>query len=166
VADAPAERSEVMTTIQQLKDMPVGQKCGGFDTFIKTYKKTWQSGKIWFHQIIIMDETGEMPADVKIGLKYNTLRGGGNKIHVTVGEVQEAEYLGKDRKKLYIDQYEIPTITTTEYFRELDEDEQKWDATNRGKVRHWLVCSCIQAGKEINKPEIEELIEYIMTGKI
>jgi len=155
-------------TIEQILQMPIGEKLGGFDVFIKTYKKNWQSGKDWYQQVIIMDATGEMPADIKVGSKYNPIRGRAQKLRVIVGIIQEAEYLGKDRKKLYIDQWKIHTITTTEYEAEMGSVENDWDKVNRGKVRCWLVAAYIQSGKTIGKMDkdtINFLVDFVMDGK-
>ena len=154
-----------MITIQQLKNMPVGERVGGFELSIKTYKKTWEANKKWYSQVILMDETGEMPADIYVGKAYNPIRGRGHKIRLIICEVQEAEYLGKDRKKLYISEYSIPTTTIAEYEAEQDALDLKWGKEIQGKIRHGLVCSYIKKGKLIDKSEIEKLIEYIMTGK-
>ncbi len=153
-------------TIEQLLNGAVGEKTGGgFVMSIKTFKKTWETEEGWFQQIILMDKTGEMPADVFLGKKYDTLRGKGNQIKIIVCEIQEAEYLGKDRKKLYIDQYATLTQTVSEYEARINEAELARDIQVKGMVRHGLVCSFIRASKEINKPEIENLVEYIVTGK-
>jgi hypothetical protein len=134
-----------MTTIKQLLEMPIGQKTGGYDLSIKTFKKNWQVDTIWWSQVIFMDGTGEIPADVKIGTKYNPLRGRvAERIHIIVAEVQEAEYLGKDRKKLVVDQFSIPSITVDEY----DQATEDWNHFNeeqiKGKIRHGLSCSYIE----------------------
>ena len=163
-----------MTTIKQLSEMPVGSRTGGFALSVKTYKKTWQVGDVWYQQVILMDKTGEMPADVNLGKvaipnTQKTLRGHGNTLNIIVCEVQEAEYLAKGRKKLYVDQFSRPTMTVAEYEDSLDEDEQKWDAVVKGKIRMHLVCSFIRAGDVINdlaKQEVNRLVEYIQTGEI
>jgi hypothetical protein len=154
-----------MTTIKQLLAMPIGEKVGGFELSIKTFKKNFQVGNIWFQQVILMDTTGEMPADINRGKAYSPVRGHGNKIRIVVCEVQEAEYLGKDRKKLLVHEHTIPTTTMAEYEEEQEAIEAKWNKETEGKIRHGLVCSFIKAGKEINKPMIETLVKYIMTGE-
>ena len=130
--------------IKQLLMQPIGQKIGAFPLSIKTYKKNWQVGKIWWCQVICMDETGEMPVDVKIGAQYNPIRGRGSVIHVIVAEVQEAEYLGKDRKKLVVDQFTIPETIgeppqTDNYYGENPQ-------VIRGKVKCWLVAAKDETG--------------------
>lgn len=39
-----------------------------------------------------------------------------------------------------------------------------WDAIAEGKVRHGLVCACIQGGMKLSLAEIEGWKTYIMTG--
>lgn len=159
--------------IKQLQTQPIGQKISGFTLSIKTYKKNWQSGKFWWQQIICMDETGEMPVDVKTGLVYNPIRGRANAIHVIVAKIQEAEYLGKDRKKLVVDQFSIPAITydqgqelEAEQWKQHQEDEIK------GKIRHGVVCSMIQADFNIHElaegtynSDVNSLVNFIQTGE-
>ena len=157
-------------TIKQLLEMPIAEKVGGFELSIKTFKKTFQVGKGWFQQVILMDSTGEMPADVNIGKQGNPLRGRAKSLKIVVCEVQEAEYLGKDRKKLLVHEYTIPTITVDEWEEEQAVMEAKWSKEIEGKIRHGLVCSCIKAGFafcdiEDGKSKIEALVKYIMTGK-
>ena len=167
-------------TIDQLLKMPVGEKVGGFSLSIKTYKKTWPVGKVWFQQVILADATGEIPADVNLGKTTipNTqpgLRGHGNTLKIIVCEVQNAEYLGKDRKKLLVDQFSSPTMTMTEYEAIQGNGLLEWEREIKGKIRHGIVCSMIQKlddNMPINlrltpeqKKEIEALVEFIMTGE-
>ena len=152
-------------TIKQLLAMPIGEKVGGFELSIKTFKKTFQAGKLWFQQVILMDSTGEMPADVNVGTEYNPIRGRASSIRIVVCEVQEAEYLGKDRKKLLVHECTFPTVTVDEWEEEQEAIETKWNKETEGKIRHGLTCSFIKAGKEIDKPAIEALVKYIMTGE-
>ena len=153
-----------MTTIKQLQDMPIGQGTGGYTLSIKTYKKTWQVGKIWWSQVICMDETGEMPVDVNVGMSYNPLRGRARRFNVIVAKVQEAEYLGKDRKKLVVDQFTIPTQTVDEYQSKQDEIDTEVKLIVESKVRCWLVSSSIQ-GKDLSKFEILEWQKFVLTGE-
>ena len=160
-----------MTTIKQLLAMPVGQKWGGETFTIKTAKKKWEVesailappfGRVWWQQVILMDETGEMPADVKIG-KYNPLIAGGQ-IHIIVSEIQEAEYLGKDRKKLVVDQFSIPTQTADEFQSKQDELDKEVRLIVESKIRCWLVSASIQ-GREQTKAEILEWQEFVISGE-
>ncbi len=152
-------------TIKQLLAMPINEKVGGFELSIKTFKKTFQVGKLWFQQVILMDSTGEIPADVNVGTQHNPLRGRASSIRIVVCEVQEAEYLAKDRKKLLIHECTIPTTTMGEWEEEQEAIETKWNKEIEGKIRHGLVCSFVKAGKGIDKPAIEALVKYIMTGE-
>ena len=105
--------NEQQTTIAMLQKYPVGERTGGFKFSIKTFKKRWQVGKIWWQQVVLVDKVGkEMPADVMLGPAYAPLVG--REIHIVVGEVQEAEYLGKDRKKLVVHEYKQDSITADE----------------------------------------------------
>jgi len=153
-----------MTTIKQLLAMPVGQGTGGYTLSIKTYKKTWQVDTIFWSQVILMDGTGEIPADVKVGTTYNPLRGRGREINVIVAEIQEAEYLGKDRKKLVVDQFTIPSTPIEEYESKQADLEKEAKLVIESKIRCWLASASIQ-GKELSKAEILEWQEFVLTGE-
>ncbi len=160
-------------TVTELLKMPVGQPIGG--GFILTVKKTKKSvrlpNKRYVHTVVLFDATGEILADFKdpSPTDYNPIIKG-RQVKIIVAEIQAADSMGRAKidqtgKKLYVNQYAINTQTIDEYEQELNAEEQRWDKINRGKVRHGLVCSYIKAGKEINRPEIEALVEYIMTGE-
>ena len=159
-----------MTTIKQLLAMPIGQRWGGGTFSIKTFKKTWQDDTIWWSQIILMDGTGEIPADVKVGTKYNPLRGQtGGRIKIIVSEIQEAEYLGKDRKKLVVDQFSIPSITVDEYDQATEDWHQLHEEEIKGKIRHGLCCAILYrehpAVISSMKKDILEVQDFIMKGE-
>ena len=125
--------------ISQLLLQPHGQKIGGgFELTIKTCKKSWQVGKTWWHQVLLMDETGEMPADVKIGT-YLPLKSGAV-VKIIVAEVRDAEYLGKPRKILVVDQYLVPSQPVEDYFAEADAAYQGEIKTIRSKIKCLLAC--------------------------
>lgn len=159
--------------IEQLQLQPHGTKIGGMTLTIKTCKKSWQVGKVWWHQVVFMDETGEIPADVKIGTYIPLKRG--SEIRVIVAEVREVEYLGKPRKILVVDQYHIPTGSIEEWNEEVEEWKHFREDEVRGKIRHGLSCAFVAgyaqreadvpAASESNKKYILEWTEFIMTGE-
>lgn len=161
--------------IEQIKIQPIGQRFNPGMLSIKTYKKTWQVGEVWWSQVILMDETGEMPADVNVGKTYNPIRGRGNRINIIVAEVQNAEYLGKDRKKLVVEQYTMPTTSMAEYEERQDQMDDELKFIIQGKIRHGEVCRYMGAGiirPKMTGPEVEVVKEsilywqdFIMTGE-
>ncbi len=163
--------------IEQILIQPISTRINPGMLAIKTYKKTWQVGDIWWSQVILMDETGEMPADVNVGKTYNPIRGRTNgSINIIVAEVQEAEYLGKDRKKLVVEQYTIPTTSMAEYEEKQDQMDDELKLIVEGKIRHGLVCNLVprmefgphMAVLELSdkhKKAINELVDFIMTGE-
>jgi len=152
-----------MTTIKQLLAMPIGQKWGGEIFTIKTAKKTWQVKDIWWHQVILIDSAGdEMPADVKIGT-YTPLHSGWG-IHIIVSKVQEAEYLGKDRKKLVVDQYSIPSTPIEEYESKQADLDREAKLVIESKIRCWLVSASI-TGIQQTKEQLLEWQEFVLTGE-
>ncbi|MCJ7482621.1 MAG: hypothetical protein MUO31_06620 [Thermodesulfovibrionales bacterium] len=159
--------------IEQLLIQPHGTKIGGFNLCVKTFKKTWQVGETHWQQVICMDETGEIPVDVKLGNKYNPLRGRTTELDVIVAEVRDAEYLNKPRKILVVDQFTIPTQMIADYYAEPDQAYQANMKEIRGKIRHGLICSDRSAGYRVTgKKEVENYqleiafwAEFIMTGE-
>ena len=161
--------------IEQIKIQPIGQRFNPGMLSVKTYKKTWQVDEIWWSQVILMDETGEMPADVNVGKTYNPIRGRGNRINIIVAEVQNAEYLGKDRKKLVVEQYTMPTTSMAEYEEKQDQMDDEVKLIVQGKIRHGEVCSYMSIGiihpkmDDSEITEVEESIlywqEFVMTGE-
>ena len=152
-----------MTTIKQLQDMPIGQRWGGETFSIKTAKKKLPVKDIWWQQVILLDSAGsEMPADVKIGKNIPLIAG--SEIRILVAKVENAEYLGKDRKKLVVDQFSIPTQTADEFQSKQDELDKEVRLVVESKVRCWLVSASIQ-GKELSKKDLLEWQEFVMTGE-
>ena len=148
--------------IEQILLQPIGTRLNPGTLTIKTAKKKWQDKDVWWQQVILMDETGEMPADVKIG-KYMPLDNA-RQIQIIVAEVQNAEYLGKDRKKLVVDQFSIPTQTVDEYQSKQDEIDKEVKLIVESKVRCWLVSASIQ-GQKLSKTEILKWQEFVLTGE-
>ncbi len=127
--------------IEQLLLQPHGQKIGGFELSIKTFKKTWEAEGFHWQQVICMDSTGEIPVDVNIGKKYNPLRGRTREFHVVVAEIQPAEYLAKDRNKLIVHEWKLPPgITFDEAMTEADIAYQGEIKTIRSKIKCLLAC--------------------------
>lgn len=149
--------------VKQLLAAEIGKRTGGgFPLSIKTFKKMFQVGEDWYQQVILMDETGEIPADVKIGKKYNPLRGHGTVIKIIVCEVQEAEYLGADRRKLLVDQYTTPAPQIGEPDEPFYEGES--DRVVRSKVKCLLVAAA-EGRKDVTEEDyarINKHVEYIV----
>lgn len=145
--------------IKQILQMPIGQKLGGFVLAVKTAKKKWQIGDNWVHQVLFVDSTGEILADVNIG-KYIPLQRG-REYRVVVAEVQAEEKLGK---KLYVDQFAAIT-QIGEPDNVMDFPAGESERVIKSKIKCWLVAACIQGGKQIEDisyDEIDELVEYII----
>lgn len=161
-------------TIKELLTMKVGQKIGG--GFILTVKKTKKSvqlaNKRYIHTVVLFDSTGEMLADFRdpSPTEYNPIIKG-RQVKIVVAEIQVADSTGRSKvdqtgTKLFVSQYNIPTISIDEYEQGLSEEEERWDKINRGKVRHGLTCAYIHSGREPDKGKILTLEEFIMTGKL
>ena len=159
--------------ISQIMIQPIGQRFNAGTLTIKTCKKTWEVNGIWYHQVIFMDNTGEMPADVKIG-KYLPLKRA-IEIKVIVAEVREAEYLSKSCKILYVDQYSIVTTTVDDYNAREDDWEAMREEQIKSKIRCWLVSAYIEGYTknvgvmpevgENRKKDILEWQEFVLKGE-
>ncbi len=150
--------------IEQILIQPIGTRINPGMLAIKTYKKTWEVDGTYWSQIILMDETGEMPADINVGKTYNPIRGRGVQINVIVAEVQEAEYLGKDRKKLVVEQYTMPSTTMEEYESKQNEIDKEVKLVIESKIRCWLVSASITGVKQ-TKAELLEWQKFVLTGE-
>lgn len=158
-----------MITIAELKNGKVGEKIGGgFEFTIKTCKKTWQVGKKWIHQVVLMDTTGEMLADVNLGEKYNPLTRG-EAIKIIVSEIQDSE----KGNKLYIDQWVCPSTGSepplSPYEQMLAGIQSPKEI--RGKILCWLVASKIQTGVDLDEvkafledTKLKDVVDLIMKG--
>ena len=162
------------TTIKQLLVMPIGQKWGGETFTIKTAKKKLPVKDIWWQQVIFIDSEGsEMPADVKIVKNIPLIAG--SEIKIIVAKIENAEYLGKDRKKLVVDQFSIPTQTADEFQSKQDELNREVQLIVESKVRCWLTSSFVEgyaqreadvpAPTKENKKYILEWQEFVISGE-
>jgi len=155
-------------TIKQLLDMPIGQKVGGFELTVKKYpSKMVEVGKKKIQPVTFIDETGEMVGDV-LNAKYGAIHKG-YKIHITVGVIQN----GEKGKKLFVEQWWIPSITADEYeaikakeFRQQVFDPEE-EYIVQSKVRMHVVCSILTTGnfEDLDKEFINKWVDFIMTGE-
>ncbi len=156
-------------TITQLQKMPVGERVGGgFILTVKQTKKYVQlPNKHYVHTVVLFDETGEMVADFLdpgVGIYSPIIKR--EKIKIIIAEIQGLVLkAGDNGTKLYVTQYQKLTQTLDEYEAEAAGYAVQWNREIKGKIRHGLVCSFIRAGKDIDKAQIELLVEYIMTGE-
>ena len=163
-----------MITIKSLiKEAHLGQRYGGVTLNIKTRKKTWQVGDAWWRQVVVMDETGEMPADINLGKCKESCSPANlaSKLINCLIEVQSAEYLGKDRRKIVVEQFEYEKAPSEPPLSNFDKYNMGLEPPEivRGKIRHWLVCSILQSGKVFNcsdadKAYINKLTDFIEKG--
>ena len=95
--------------IKELLEKPAGYKFSGSTLTIKKPKKLTQvgPGKIWIHEVVLMDTTtDEIWADVAV-MKYQPLQRG-SQINIVQGEIKDSQHLGKPCKKLYVSQFTQP----------------------------------------------------------
>ena len=141
-----------MITIKELQDAEAGQKIGGFKKTIKKTKKLWQVGKHWIHQVVLMDETGEMLADVKVG-GYNPLIRN-TEIIIVTAETRDADV----GRILYVDEFRFELVNEPPGIPNFTGD----DRVVRSKIKCWLVAATLQSGETVDKPRILKLVDFIM----
>lgn len=157
-------------TINQLLSMPTGSRTGSFYLTVKTAKKKWQVGDVWYHQVLLVDETGEMLADVCIG-KYNPLIAG-QRPWIIVCEVQEAEIdhtkASRTGKKLLVSEFRHDTVTEPPEMGMLSGEGEK---VIRSKILCWLTAAKIETGESaagvrayIKSPILKEIVDFIIEG--
>lgn len=166
-----------MITISQLLAMPVGEKIGGgFVLTVKTTKKWIRlPDNNYVFTVVLIDETGEILADFK-NATYDPIQKQ-DTIAIRNGQVQAAEAdsglrASQEGKKLWIEQYTIVTSNASRTadsirsYENMGEDFPDWETIVRGKIRHGIVCSYIQSGRDVPQASyIESLVEYIFTGE-
>ena len=123
--------------VEQILIQPIGQRFNAGTLTIKTCKKTWQVDEVWYHQVIFMDDTGEIPADVKIG-KYLPLKRG-QQVSLIVCVVREAEYLSKPCKILFVEQHSRPSMMMEEYENRQDDILEDYTQIVRSKIKCLLI---------------------------
>lgn len=161
-----------MTTIKNILEWPVGYKSGGFVFTVKTAKKRWENNDgTWYQRLMLSDGKDEILAEVitdgNIPIRRNT------KIRVIVCERIEIDINNKPAPALFIPEWrdDAPTISEPD---ELDSWLIARKEEIKGKCRYGIVCALIkriQPGTpnlkltKKHKEEIEELVEYIMSGE-
>ena len=152
--------------VKQLLEMPNNYRVGGFDLTIKTAKKKWETKEGWMHQVVLMDETGEIWADVNIGKNIPLIAG--RSIHITICEVQDSEHLNKPCKKLLVSQFTQPT--------QIGEPEMNFKYGDSVKtIRSKILClhsvaktrrgaSTCEVLVYLNDPKLKEIVDRIMEG--
>ena len=159
-------------TIAEMLALDIGAQV--HDTDFKTIKTAGKDVIVdgeYIQSIVLMDKTGEIPCDIRLGPKRKVLIKG-EIIKVVDANVQNH---AKKGKKLYIDGYlPPPSVTFDEYESQREAENLEWlrdeEKVIEGKIRHGIVCSMIKSGQSIpdilqNKAPIEMVIKYIKTGK-
>ena len=164
-----------MTTIEQLLQMPIGYKTGGFELTVKKFPSkmvTVDDNNI--QPVTFIDKTGEMPGEI-FKAKYGEIQKG-YKVYITVGIIQNGEY----GKKLFVDQYKIPTMTADEWeemrlkdnalYNAIQDDEAIPSMCRNSQVREYIGGFVSHHGRlpeitDNDKKILNDWVEYILTGK-
>lgn len=138
-------------TIQQLLDMEIGTKTGGFVFEVEHCHKMYDSGDIdmpWKHEVTLTDGKDEIKALVLLRKNKKFTRG--NEIKVIVCELTP-ESGGGYGKMLLVHEHELLTQTADEYEEEKQNVQNKpkldkWGLIVRGQVKHGQVIAAIEHG--------------------
>jgi len=165
-----------MTKVKDILAMPIGQGTGGYELTIKTAKKAWEVGGIWYHYVMLTDGESEILGCVQLVGNVRLLRN--TPIHITVGERAEYDVNNKMTPALFIGQWADASPVMSEP-GELDpwgKTPEEWKTENdgiiRGKCRFGVVCAIrrkhgVQEGplSAEDKRIINMDVDFIMTGK-
>ena len=146
-----------MVTIAELLKANVGLQVEDVTFAIKTFKKIWQdpNDNLWTQQVLLTDKTGDILADVYIGEKYSPLRGRVLDLNIVSAEVQLTDDRNVIVKKLYVDEFFVPTYKGDEYDKWGDDLRARTEREIRGKIATWIV-----AGKA-GSASAEELLAFV-----
>ena len=162
-------------TIQQLLDMPIGEKTGG--GFLMTIKHTHKLDKYtvekgvgtdwipdygYVHEVTLTDSTGDMLADMWM-LKRNPLVRR-REVKIIVCQIQPAA----KGKKLLVHEWENITCTADELPQRdpLGQNSPNWDAISRGKTKCRLTEAILSTGTDVNskwRKKIAKLADWVMS---
>lgn len=148
-----------MITIADLLKANTGVQVENLTFAIKTFKKIWQdpNDNTWTQQVLLTDKTGDILADVYIGEKYNPLRGRVVNLNIVSAEVQVTDDRNVIVKKLYVDEFFIPTYKgDDEYDKWGDDLRARTEREIRGKIATWLA-----AGKAGSNISAKELLAFV-----
>jgi Fe-S-cluster containining protein len=157
-------------TIKQLLDMPIGDETSG--TFVLQVAHTHKMTKLlpdgWQHDVTLTDGTDEIRACVvlKKNRKFCRL----DEIRVKDCEII-AESDGGYGKKLLVHEHERITYSADQLdeprlIEQQNAPKNRWDAINRGKVKHGLLCACIESGTniyELDLSHVAKLADWVMS---
>lgn len=142
-----------MLTIAELLQSDVGLQVENVSFAIKTKKKKWADPDgTWTQQVLLTDKTGDMLADVFIEKNIPLVC---REIHIISAEVQYSDERNVPVKKLYIDQFSVPTQTADDYGKGISDFRANTEREIKGKIATWLA-----AGKAPNVTA-KELLAFV-----
>ena len=163
------------TTIKQLLEMPVGEKAGGFELTVKKYpSKTVDVDRKTLMPVIFIDETGEIPGEILLANKRVTIQKGW-KVHIVICHIQSTG----EGKKLYVEQWWLPTMTIAEYEAkqyDFQQDIKYGEPLHivKSKIRMHISEAVINASglregiptlSDSFKKDINEWVDFSLTGE-
>ncbi len=130
--------------IKDILAMPAGSKIGGFTVTVKTAKKCWKVEFNNWQAVLFMDSTGEILADVNLGLKYEPIHQSAQ-LQINEAEIQltDAPNNGKlgmnsTRHKLVIHKWCL--IPAQGFAWNDDDDAASWAAMRDDEINSKILC--------------------------
>ncbi len=138
------------------------QRTGGFKKTVFKTKKNWSiptdDGELFYHQVMLRDETDEILANVKLGSQRILLQRA-QEIYIVVCETKDTD----DGRVLEVEEFYIPSATEPPPFFTGD------IKIARGKSKCRLIAAGIGNGQiiiakhgNICKAKVDALVDYIM----
>ncbi len=178
--------------IKDLKSMAAGTKIQGMPLFIRTARGTFRDADgVLFQEVRFMDKSGEITGhilyDEPESTEYQSHKTTGlppglwrskQTLCIMEGLIQDTDERRKEGVKIVIREC-FDTAVNLSYEQGQEIDAEDWKQLRqdeiKGKIRHGIVCSMIgrvnPSSKiillpdEKGKQEINELVDFIMTGK-
>lgn len=163
--------------IAELKKLAEGTEVAGLPLLIKTARKTFaDTDNLFWQEVVFMDATGEIIGHVLMDSEAAHFQSK-TRLCIMKATIQptDAGHRGKEANKLVVTEcFDMAVKLSYDQVQGLDEIdwEAKREAEIRGKIRHGIVCACIQ-GQVFTPGEFEPdekllinaLVEFIMTGE-
>lgn len=162
--------------IEQIKQLDVGIKglrCSGKVTWageskniVGTNEQTGNDYDFWSQFIVVKDMTDKIGVSIIIDEDQRSLKKGDM---VTIENAELKEYYKDDKPVLKL-QGKLSTNAPQDSPQGSQQPHRttkapQSDPETEGKVRHGLVCACIQGGMKLSIKELEGWKKYIMTGQ-
>lgn len=154
-------------TIKELKAMAVGTEVNDVVLTVKHTKKSInpkgnKAKTGWIQQVVLMDETGDMLADIKIDRFLEFVRG--QQINCIVTELRD-NHTKQGDKLLYIEEFERPAQIGENLTDEYLEWKAREDKTVRSKIKCLMTVARIDTDSPLNEL-LDDLLAFVKDDRL